>query len=72
MNDNIFLIFNCIKKLQEELLQLQHEFKNQQSQKRSGSQHLDVQNRNANITLMVGLAIVIALLGIIAGKYIFQ
>lgn len=59
--------------LQEELLQLQQEIKNQQPQKRSigGSQHLDIQNRNANITLMVGLAIVVALLGIIAGKYVF-
>jgi len=54
-------------------LQLQYELKNQQSQKRSvgGSQHLDMQNRNANITFMVGLAIVVALLGIIAGKYVF-
>jgi len=60
-------------KLKEELLQLQNEYNNQQYQKRSvgGSQHLDMQNRNANITLMVGLAIVVALLGIIAGKYIF-
>ncbi|KAL4091472.1 hypothetical protein QTP88_026159 [Uroleucon formosanum] len=60
-------------KLKEELLQLQHEIKNQQTQKRSvgGSQHLDMQNRNANIALMVGLAIVVALLGIIAGKYVF-
>ncbi|XP_025194903.1 vesicle-associated membrane protein-associated protein A-like isoform X2 [Melanaphis sacchari] len=60
-------------KLKEELLQLKNEFKHQQSQKRSvgGSQHLDMQNRNANITLMVGLAIVVALLGIIAGKYVF-
>lgn len=59
--------------LKEELLQLQQEIKNQQPQKRSigGSQHLDMQNRNANITLMVGLAIVVALLGIIAGKYVF-
>lgn len=59
--------------LQEELLQLKQEYKNQQYQKRSagGSQHLDVQNRNANITLMIGLAIVVALLGIIAGKYVF-
>jgi len=60
-------------KLREELLQLQHAIKTQQSQKRSvgGSQHLDMQNRNANITLMIGLAIVFALLGIIAGKYVF-
>jgi len=60
-------------KLKEELLQLQHAIKNQQSQKRSigSSQHLDMQNKNANITLMIGLAIVVALLGIIAGKYVF-
>jgi len=59
--------------LQEELLQLKLEIKNQQYQKRSvgGSQNLDIQNRNANITLMVGLAIVVALLGIFAGKYVF-
>lgn len=60
-------------KLKEELLQLQHVVKNQQSQKRSigGSQHLAMQNKNANITLMIGLAILVALLGIIAGKYVF-
>jgi vesicle-associated membrane protein-associated protein A len=60
-------------KLKEELLQLQFEIKNQQSQKRSvgGSQHLDMQSRNVNITLLIGLAIVVALMGIIAGKYVF-
>lgn len=69
-NFEILISFNT---LQEELLQLQQEIKNQSSQKRSigGSQHLDMQNRNANITLMIGLAIVVALLGIIAGKYVF-
>ncbi|VVC41436.1 Major sperm protein (MSP) domain,Immunoglobulin-like fold,Vesicle-associated membrane-protein-associated [Cinara cedri] len=59
--------------LREEILKLQFKIDDQQSQKRSvgGSQHLDMQNRNANITLMIGLAIVVALLGIIAGKYVF-
>lgn len=59
--------------IQEEILKLQFVIDNPQSQKRSagGNQHLDMQNRNANITLMIGLAIVVAILGIIAGKYVF-
>lgn len=63
-------MLNAIK---EEILKLQSKIDNQQSQKRSvgGSQHLDMQNRNANITLLIGLALVVALLGIIAGKYVF-
>jgi len=30
-----------------------------------------MQSRNVNITLLIGLAIVVALMGIIAGKYVF-
>lgn len=57
--------------LQEELLQFQSEIKNLQYLKSSagGRQHL--QNRNVNITLIMGLAILFALLGIIAGKFLF-
>ncbi|XP_050424590.1 vesicle-associated membrane protein-associated protein B-like [Adelges cooleyi] len=60
-------------KLKEDLLRLQHEIKNQNQQKRStgGSQHMVMQNRSVNVTLMVGLAIIVAMLGIIAGKYVF-
>ncbi|XP_050524724.1 vesicle-associated membrane protein-associated protein B isoform X2 [Daktulosphaira vitifoliae] len=60
-------------KLKEELLRLQQEIKNQNFQKRSAgnSHHVAIQSKNVNITLMLGLAILVALLGILAGKYLF-